>query len=65
MKKLTEDDFKEYLKEEADEIMDLIYIKTKGGFNIGLDFHYMDKVGNFKIELPTGEVIDTANLKEY
>lgn len=59
MSKITE-----YTKEEADEKMELVYIETESGFHIGLDFTYIDQVGDFRITLPTGEVINTKNLKE-
>lgn len=53
----------EFTKAQADEKMDLIYVETPSGFHIGLDFTYIDQVGDFKITLPTGEVIDTATIK--
>lgn len=49
-------------KTTAQETMDLIYIETLSGFHIALDATYLDQVGNFIIELPTGEIINTANL---
>ena len=59
------DSFKELTKEEASEKMELVYIETeKSGFHIGLDFSYIDQIGDFLITLPTGEVINTKNLKK-
>lgn len=55
--------FKQYTKEEADDKMELVYLETDGGFHIGLDVTYIDQVGDFKIELPTGEVINTKDIK--
>lgn len=54
----------EYTKKEADEKMELVYIETESGFHIGLDFTYIDQLGDFTITLPTGEVINTKDLKE-
>ena len=55
--------FKQYSKEEADDKMELVYLETDGGFHIGLDVTYIDQVGDFTIELPTGEMIETKNIK--
>jgi hypothetical protein len=55
--------FKVLSKKEADEKMELEYIETESGFHIGLDATYMDQVEDFKIVLPTGEVIDTNDIK--
>lgn len=51
-------------QEEVNEKIELIYIETNSGFHIGLDFSYIDQVGDFKITLPTGEEIDTKKLKK-
>ena len=56
--------FTELSKQEADENMELVYIETEMGFHIGLDFTYIDQMGDFKITLPTGEIIDTKDLRE-
>lgn len=53
----------ELTKKEADEKMDLIYIEMPSGFHIGIDESYLRDVGDFKIKLPTGEILDTQKLE--
>jgi hypothetical protein len=55
---------KELSKQEADEKMELIYIEMPSGLHIGIDASYLDQVGDFKLKLPTGEVLDTKKLEE-
>ena len=55
---------KEYSQQDALEKMELIYLETDSGFHIALDATYIDQVGDFEIKLPTGEIINTAELKE-
>lgn len=54
---------KELSKEEMDAKGELVYIESEKGFHIGLDFSYIDQVGDFQITLPTGEIIDTKNFR--
>ena len=49
-------------KDEANEVMDLIYIETESGFHIGIDASYIDQVKDFKLKLPTGEIINTKEI---
>lgn len=53
---------KEVSKEDANDIMDLIYIESESGFHFAIDATYLDQVGNFIMVLPTGEVISTKEL---
>jgi len=55
--------FKQLTKTEADEKCDFVYIETESGFHIALDFTYIDQVKDFIIKLPTGEVIDTKDVR--
>jgi hypothetical protein len=55
--------FRQMSEKEAREKMELVYLEMQSGFHIGLDHTYMDQVGEFKILLPTGEVIDTNDIK--
>jgi hypothetical protein len=49
--------------EESKDKTELIYIESPLGFHIALDLTYIDQVGDFIITLPTGEVINTKDLK--
>ncbi|HZK70621.1 MAG TPA: hypothetical protein VFD03_03745 [Clostridia bacterium] len=49
-------------KKQAEEKMELVYIEMPSGFHIGIDFSYIDQVGDFKLTLPTGEILDTADI---
>ena len=60
---LTPTPFKQLTEEEAREKTEMIYIEMQSGFHIALDHTYMDQVEEFKILLPTGEVVDTQLLK--
>jgi hypothetical protein len=53
---------KELTKKEADNKMELIYIEMPSGFHIAIDSTYVDQVDDFKIKLPTGEILDTKKL---
>ena len=59
---MMKDNFKVMTKEEANEKCELVYIETESGFHIALDLTYMEQVEEFKITLPTGEVIDTRDI---
>ena len=50
-------------KQEMDAKGDLLYLELDSGFHLALDFSYIDQVGDFKIELPTGEIINTKDFK--
>lgn len=54
----------ELTPDEAKNKMDLVYLEAESGFHIGLDASYLEQMGDFKIKLPTGEIIDTKNLPE-
>ena len=55
---------KELTKKEAEDKMNLIYIEMSSGFHVGIDATYLDQVGDFKITLPTGEILDTKKIEE-
>ena len=42
---------------------ELIHIEMKSGFHISIDHTYIDQVGDFKLLLPTGEVLDTSEIQ--
>jgi hypothetical protein len=57
------DDGSEIIPEkEALNKCELLYIETSSGFHIGLDATYLDQEEDFKILLPTGELINTKKL---
>lgn len=55
---------KELTQAEAQDKMELVYIEMPSGFHIAIDSTYLDQVEDFKIVLPTGEVLDTNKLEE-
>jgi len=55
--------FTQYTEEEARDKMELVYIEMESGFHIAIDFTYIDQVEEFKLILPTGEVLDTKKIK--
>lgn len=60
---LTPTPFKQLTAEEAGEKCELIFLEMESGFHIALDHTFMDQVDEFKLLLPTGEVIDTKLIK--
>ncbi len=54
----------EISEEQAKDKMDLVYLETPLGFHIGLDSTYIEQVGDFELNLPTGEILDTKKLPE-
>ncbi len=52
-------------REEVLEKMELEFIEMDSGFHIAIDVTYIDQVGEFKLILPTGEILDTSKMPEY
>jgi len=55
--------YKQLTEEEARDKTEMIYIEMESGFHIAIYHTYMDQVEEFKLILPTGEVLDTETLK--
>jgi len=55
--------FKQLTEEEARDKTEMIYVEMESGFHIAVDHTYMDQVEEFKLLLPTGEVLDSETLK--
>ena len=60
---LTPSPFTQLTEEQAREKTEMIYVEMESGFHLALDHTYMDQVEEFKILLPTGEILDTKELK--